>query len=340
MGGCYSFRRRQGSIDSETECISNVPQVVVSSGDHESEILTDFRLRSTSEPNEQLKQRRKAFLQGKFSSGGRKRYRNSIIGSDVQRDCTQSNEHDLNHERRNKLSPIPMNLIQEQDENGGLSASIDTILSQDTFYTARTGGKPSPDPIIYKHLEEKVEELEAENSKLRTMVESEMVDIKYLEQRLESQENDLLKKLAGLQEEVATFKQLEERVSSLEQQSEKLSLVADTKLKTSTFQEQFSLVTSEVMLPGTPVSDSAILELARRIAKWKFLARDLKLKDHEIENIAANFSQDVEEQCYQMLKKWKQMNGNNADCATLGEALRKNFGETFFLNYVELVSKN
>ena len=88
---------------------------------------------------------------------------------------------------------------------------------------------------------------------------------------------------------------------------------------------------------GTPVSDRVAQNLARRTPKWKFLARDLKLQDHEIESISGNYPQDVEEQCYQMLKKWKQMNGNNADCATLGEALKKNFGEQLYSDYLALM---
>ena len=134
---------------------------------------------------------------------------------------------------------------------------------------------------------------------------------------LDKSEEDLRKEVAHYKEE---NHQLKKKLADLEKQLEEL---LENQRKTNSKTPS-----------GTAVSDKVVLTLSRRISKWKFLARDLKLEDHEIDKIVEGFPQDVEEQCYQMLKKWKQMNGNNADRATLGEALKKNFGDQLYSEFL------
>ena len=185
MGNLCSVRRHQDN-ELETECFSDDSQAEASNCQSGSASFRLRTVRSTSDPNEQLKQRRKAFLQGKSTAahGNKGKYRNSIaVAHAAARDYTITNS--LNYER-NKISPIPINLIQEQEHNSSSSTSIATNTSQETYYTARTSGKPSPDPI--KQLESKVEKLEIENHRLKNMIihlEGELANVKDLEQRFE-----------------------------------------------------------------------------------------------------------------------------------------------------------
>ena len=94
----------------------------------------------------------------------------------------------------------------------------------------------------------------------------------------------------------------------------------------------------ESMLPQhIPVSERVILRLSERVTpKWKFLARQLGMEEHEIQKIAGDNQGDTQEQSYQMLLKWTQSQVEGS-CQTLGDAIRTIFGEKLYSKYVKIV---
>ena len=93
------------------------------------------------------------------------------------------------------------------------------------------------------------------------------------------------------------------------------------------------------LLPqNTPVSSEVILKLSKRVStpQWKFLGRWLKIPDHEINTISANFKEDIQEQSYQMLLKWRESSGGGS-YQELGEALRTEFGEKLYSDFLKMV---
>ncbi|CAI8007437.1 hypothetical protein GBAR_LOCUS5195 [Geodia barretti] len=96
------------------------------------------------------------------------------------------------------------------------------------------------------------------------------------------------------------------------------------------------------LLPqNVPVSPSVILELSKHVAKpqWKFLARRLYLPDHDIDQIEANHRENIQEQSYQKLLKWIQSSGGGS-YQELGEALRKQFGQQLYSDFVKIVRES
>ena len=95
----------------------------------------------------------------------------------------------------------------------------------------------------------------------------------------------------------------------------------------------------EANLPqDSAVSSTVVLELAKVVPKWKFLARRLGIQEHEIQQITENYPSDVEEQSYQMLLKWKKSKSDTS-CHTLGGAVRKEFGEELYFDFVRMVTE-
>ncbi|XP_077864431.1 p53-induced death domain-containing protein 1-like [Saccoglossus kowalevskii] len=69
--------------------------------------------------------------------------------------------------------------------------------------------------------------------------------------------------------------------------------------------------------------DSAIQILTPKLGRdWKRLGRTLTVSDPDLAVIESNDSRDLEEQIYQMFRKWKQKEGNRADIYVLVEALK------------------
>ena len=88
------------------------------------------------------------------------------------------------------------------------------------------------------------------------------------------------------------------------------------------------------------VSTDVLVRLAKRMTQWRFLARRLHLQECDIQQIGVNFSNDIQEQSYQMLLKWKLSLSCNSDAYhTLGEAVREEFGETLYSDYVTMVQE-
>ena len=127
------------------------------------------------------------------------------------------------------------------------------------------------------------------------------------------------------------------------QQEELLKVVTDLtkKLDKSRLQIQESVADKAPLPPKCPVCPNVILELSKRVSKpqWKFLARRLKIPDHEIDKIEANYRENIQEQSYQMLRQWIQSNGGGS-YQELGEALRREFGEQLYSDFVKIVSES
>ena len=77
--------------------------------------------------------------------------------------------------------------------------------------------------------------------------------------------------------------------------------------------------------------------LAKHVTQWKFLARRLHLQESDIQQIEADYSNDIWEQSYQMLLKWK-LTCSNASYHTLGEAVREEFGKSVYCDHVKMAN--
>ena len=161
----------------------------------------------------------------------------------------------------------------------------------------------------------------------------------------------LIKKIDEVeQERQKQHKQLTEMISEL---SKKLD-VLETELHSSRNDPDVSvnsdapqspervehLKMNESPLPhNSSVNTDVLLGLAELLPKWKFLARRLQIQEHEIQQISENYPGDVQEQSYQMLLRWNQSKVHNNDSYnTLGEAVRKAFGDQLYFSYVTLVT--
>ena len=136
------------------------------------------------------------------------------------------------------------------------------------------------------------------------------------ERKIQKQHEELLKVVTGLSEKI-------------------------DKSKSDGLQIQESVADRAPLPPKSPVCPNVILELSKRVSKpqWKFLARRLKIPDHEIDKIEANYRENIQEQSYQMLRQWIQSNGGGS-YQELGEALRTEFGEQLYSDFVKIVSES
>ena len=93
------------------------------------------------------------------------------------------------------------------------------------------------------------------------------------------------------------------------------------------------------LLPqNTRVSRTVLLRLSERVTrKWKFLARELGIEEHDIQQIKGDNQGDtIQEQSYQMLLKWKESNGGGC-YQKLGDAVRTTYGKQLCSEYVQMV---
>lgn len=159
---------------------------------------------------------------------------------------------------------------------------------------------------------------------------------KYLEQ-LPPEEKTRLEKLERMcQESMEEHEGLKKRIAELEDRVKTLESVQPV-----VPYEDCGVNNSKNTLPvNLPVSQDVIIVLAKRITRWKFLARYLDFQEHEIQRIHDEHQNDVQEQCYQMLWNWKQTHPNGGDCLALGEAVRKDLGDSFYFEFVKLVTEN
>lgn len=74
-------------------------------------------------------------------------------------------------------------------------------------------------------------------------------------------------------------------------------------------------------LPLTAPPQELLLWLSDEVVQWKFLGRYLDVDETTIERIALENPNNIREQCFQMLKAFKNEQGENCTCRRLGEAL-------------------
>ena len=173
----------------------------------------------------------------------------------------------------------------------------------------------------------KMEELERERQNQHNETREMMLE---LNQTLVSKMEGLIDKL----DELVTY-----FLDKRDDKDDKDAATGSTGNTTLPQEDGASGVVVEANLPrDCTVSSKVILGLAKVVPKWKFLARELGVAEHEIQQITENHSGDVEEQSYQMLLKWKKSKSDNS-CHTLGEAVRKEFGGELFSRFVIMVNE-
>ena len=130
--------------------------------------------------------------------------------------------------------------------------------------------------------------------------------------------------------------EMKETILGLTKRVEKLETENKCKDTATPDREELIKNTASQLPQNCSVSTKVLVGLAKHVTQWKFLARRLHLQESDIQQIGVNFSNDVQEQSYQMLLKWK-LTCSNASYHTLGEAVREEFGETLYCDYVEMV---
>ena len=132
--------------------------------------------------------------------------------------------------------------------------------------------------------------------------------------------------------------ELKEMISGLKQKLEKLETEGHKEKHEATTPDREGLLknTASQLPQNRSVSTDVLVWLAKHVTQWKFLARRLHLQESDIQQIEANYSNDIREQSYQMLLKWK-LTCSNASYHTLGEAVREECGETLYCDYVTMV---
>ena len=71
---------------------------------------------------------------------------------------------------------------------------------------------------------------------------------------------------------------------------------------------------------GKEVNSEVLLKLSQELTSWKFPARALGLSEAEIDQIYRD-NQETKEQCFQMLRRWKDKYGQTATYQVLSTAL-------------------
>ena len=153
--------------------------------------------------------------------------------------------------------------------------------------------------------------------------------IEEAEKQRQKQHEELLKKIDMLVTEIKESKEsAERRVSTdgVKQPEREGEILTDS---------------GGSLLPqNTTVSRTVLLRLSERVTrKWKFLARELGIEEHDIQQIKGdNLGDTIQEQSYQMLLKWKESNGGGC-YQKLGDAVRMTYGKQLHLEYVQMVIK-
>jgi hypothetical protein len=141
------------------------------------------------------------------------------------------------------------------------------------------------------------------------------------------------------QERMKQHTELMEIISRLTQRVEKLETEKCKEKQVAATPDREGLLETTSHLPqNCSVSTAVLVRLAKRVTQWRFLARRLHIEEHDIQQIGVDFPASIQEQSYQMLLKWKlSLSCNNDAYHTLGEAVREEFGETLYSDYVTMV---
>ena len=175
-------------------------------------------------------------------------------------------------------------------------------------------------PLSARHCVTTVKE--HDNHTLIERLEKAEKDNTELREKMEQERTELMKVISGLTQ----------RIEELEAEKCMEKQERDTPDKDGMLQ------TTSQLPQNCSVSTDVLVGLAKRMTQWRFLARRLHLQESDIQQIGVNFSNDVQEQSYQMLLKWKLSLSCNSDAYhTLGEAVREELGETLYSDYVTMV---
>ena len=129
---------------------------------------------------------------------------------------------------------------------------------------------------------------------------------------------------------------LERRITELEDRIKMLESQRNVVL----YEDNGEKNNKDTLPVNLPIGQNVIIALAKRIPRWKFLARYLEFKEHEIQRIHDEHQGDVQEQCFQMLWSWTQAHPTGGNYHALGEAVRKDLGDSFYAEFVKLVIEN
>ena len=167
---------------------------------------------------------------------------------------------------------------------------------------------------LFHTLIERLEKAEKDTTELREKIEQERM----------KQHTELMKVISGLTQ----------RLEELETERCMEKQERDTPDKDGMLQ------TTSQLPQNCSVSTDVLVRLAKRVTQWRFLARRLHIEEHDIQQIGVDFPGSIQEQSYQMLLKWKlSLSCNNDAYHTLGEAVREEFGETLYSDYVTMVQE-
>ena len=269
----------------------------------------DFRRRCASEPSEHAQKKRHEFLAKSLSNA-------SSAGSDAG--YAGSIQGSLSLPRGTVAAQMLENIPEESTQLLGAGCtSTDTLNSNSTGTSYRTAQTSSN----MEQSRRSEPTLERENEKLRRDYENLQIETEELRREDRIAMEVLRKENEELREKIEGF----ESRSDLAMFSTKDGIL-------------ISCNKHEGELPrNCAVGKEVVLSLAKRLPKWKFLARHLRLEDHDIQQIIEDNPNDVREQSYQMLMKWKQTQEEDS-YHTLGEAIRRALGESVHLEYVKLVN--
>ena len=151
--------------------------------------------------------------------------------------------------------------------------------------------------------------------------------IEEAEKQRQKQHEELLKKIDMLVTEIKESKESAER------------RVSTDGVKQAEREGEILTDSGGSLLPqNTRVSRTVLLRLSERVTrKWKFLARELGIEEHDIQQIKGDNQGDtIQEQSYQMLLKWKESNGGGC-YQKLGDAVRTTYGKQLHSEYVQMV---
>ena len=190
-----------------------------------------------------------------------------------------------------------------------------------------------------QELVSKIDETETQRQKQQEEFMKQQVDLvkqqeEFMKQQVEQhkehmkQQAELVKKIDTLVTEMKESREIPERTASIDG------------VKRADRHNDISFDGDDSQLPqNTSVSLKVLARLSERVTrKWKFLARELGIEEHEIQRIKEDNAGDIQEQSYQMLLKWTQSQSGGS-YPILGEAVRKTLDKQRYLNYVTMVNE-
>lgn len=334
---CWRLRKTTSSsrLDKEESYESHESVIVTSSdsesgvkpGDYKDPFITDFRLRSKSASDVQSKpqksslKRQSGNLEGilEEASNTTSNLYPQVISNPLHSFPSESSIYTTPPtSRRSEKDPLTTSyslpVKGERVRQGHFSHSVTSL--------STTSVSPPPE-LARSH----------DHHKLQTLI----VKLEESEQDRQRRHDEMRGLISELNTKLTTLvdTMLNNHNLGDNQQDESDSVQTDN-VQLTDKSGDFVEISSSVLPQNAAVSSQVLLKLAKIIPKWKFLARLLEIEEHEIQQISENFPNDVQEQSYQMLLKWKQSHSISS-YQILGEAINEEFGEQVFSAYVKIV---